>query len=362
MIGPECYHGDGWRAIFPPSPFLREVPSVISVVVPVYNEEGNLIPLHRELVSVLDPSGEQYEIIYVDDGSRDGSFAELARVVADCPVATLVRLRRNFGQTAALAAGIEQSQGDILVFIDADLQNDPGDIPRLVEKLREGYDVVSGWRRSRKDRAFSRRLPSRLANWLISKVTGVHLNDYGCTLKAYRREVLANVRLYGEMHRFIPAHAAWAGAEIAEVTVNHRPRRIGKSKYGLSRSLKVLLDLATVKFLGSYSTKPIYVFGSCGLVSMLVGVLCGAYVLYQKIVDGVWAHRNPVLLLAVFLFVIGTQFVMLGLLAELTIRTYHESQNKPIYVVRQVLKGTGEPLVTRAESALRPEVAPLPGR
>jgi glycosyltransferase involved in cell wall biosynthesis len=312
---------------------------VISVIVPVYNEELNLPPLHGELVAALDSTGREYEIVYVDDGSRDGSFEQLKAIAAECPAATVVQFRRNFGQTAALAAGIEISKGDILIFIDADLQNDPADIPMMLQKLDEGHDVVSGWRRNRQDAAISRKLPSSMANWLISWVTGVHLNDYGCTLKVYRREVLENFRLYGEMHRFIPAYASWSGASITEMAVNHRARRAGKSKYGISRTFKVLLDLATVKFLGGYATKPIYAFGGLGAAAMLAGVLCGLIVLYQKVVDGVWAHNNPVLLLAVFLFVIGMQFVMLGLLAELIMRTYHESQNKPIYVVRQVFKG-----------------------
>ncbi len=325
---------------------------MISVVVPVYDEEDNLSELHRQLVAALNSTGKEYEIIYVDDGSQDGSFRQLASISNGCPAATVVRLRRNFGQTAALAAGIDRARGEILVFIDADLQNDPADIPKLLDKLDEGYDVVSGWRVHRQDAALSRRLPSRLANWLISRVTGVHLDDYGCTLKVYRREALENVRLYGEMHRFIPAYAAWSGARITQLPVNHRPRHSGRSKYGLSRTWKVLLDLATVKFLSGYSTKPIYLFGSVGAAAMAAGTLAGAMVLYQKIADGVWAHRNPVLLLAVFLFVLGTQFVMLGLLAELTIRTYHESQNKPTYVVRQLLQGGSRVLHPRRRGPL----------
>ena len=318
---------------------LLEWEALISIIVPVYNEEPNLTPLHGEIVTALDSTDREYEIVYVDDGSRDGSFEQLKALACACPAVTVVQFRRNFGQTAALAAGIEISRGDVLIFMDADLQNDPADIPRLLQKLDEGYDVVSGWRRNRQDAMISRRIPSNMANWLISWVTGVHLNDYGCTLKAYRREVLQNFKLYGEMHRFIPAYAYWAGASITELPVNHRPRRAGKSKYGLSRILKVLLDLVTVKFLGTFATKPIYVFGTAGFGAMFLGILSGLIVLYQKFVDGVYAYRNPVLLLGVFLFVLGMQFVMLGLLAELIIRTYHESQNKSTYVVRQVLKG-----------------------
>lgn len=312
---------------------------MISVIVPVYNEEPNLVPLHGELLAALDSTGREYEIIYVDDGSHDGSFERLKALAAACPSVTVVQFRRNFGQTAALAAGIQTSRGDVLIFLDGDLQNDPADIPGLLKKLDEGYDVVSGWRHNRQDAALTRKLPSRLANWLISAVTGVHLNDYGCTLKAYRREVLENFRLYGEMHRFIPAYAFWSGAAITEMPVNHRPRRAGKSKVGLSRTFKVLLDLMTVKFLGGFSTKPIYVFGTAGLLSIVGGILAGVIVLYQKLFDGVYAHRNPVLLIAILLAVVGTQFVMLGLLAELIIRTYHESQDKPTYVIREILKG-----------------------
>lgn len=336
--------------------------SLISVIVPVYNEEGNVVPLHGELMAALPLTGDDYEIIYVDDGSTDGGFAQLTALAAACSAVTVVRFRRNFGQTAALAAGIETSKGDTLVFIDADLQNDPADIPRLVAKLRDGYDVVSGWRVRRHDSALSRKLPSRLANWLISRVTGVELSDYGCTLKAYRREVISSFRLYGEMHRFIPAYAAWSGAKITEMPVNHRPRILGRSKYGLSRTWKVLLDLLTVKFLSGYATKPIYLFGSAGVMSMSLGILAGAVVIYQKLVDEVWAHRNPVLLLAVFLFVIGTQFVMMGLLAELIMRTYHESQDKPTYVLREIVKGqAGTPVVEGSAQASESWTA-LPSR
>ena len=333
------------------------VEQLISVIVPVYNEEPNLTPLHGEIVAAMDSTGRAYEVVYVDDGSQDGSFERLKAIASACPAVTLVQFRRNFGQTAALAAGIEISRGDVLIFTDADLQNDPADIPRLLQELDKGHDVVSGWRRNRQDALISRRIPSNLANWLISQVTGVHLKDYGCTLKAYRREVLENFRLYGEMHRFIPAYASWAGASITELPVNHRPRRAGKSKYGLSRILKVMLDLITVKFLGTYATKPIYVFGTIGALAMAAGVLSGLIVLYQKLINGVYAYRNPVLLLGVFLFVLGMQFVMLGLLAELIMRTYHESQNKATYVVRRILKGhptsgTGVRASDRAEAPI----------
>jgi glycosyltransferase involved in cell wall biosynthesis len=311
----------------------------LSVVIPVFNEEESLLPLHEQLRRALENLDLSYEVVYVDDGSHDLSFARLTEIAESDPAIKVVRFRRNFGQTAAIQAGIEYSTGDVLVFMDADLQNDPADISRLLDKMDEGYDVVSGWRKDRKDALVSRRIPSRIANRLISWVTGVHLNDYGCTLKAYRRDVLENVRLYGELHRFIPAMASWSGAEVAEIPVQHHPRQYGKSKYGISRTLRVLLDLLTIKFLGSYSTKPIYIFGVVGVILWLLALVGAAYVLFEKITAGVYAHRNPVLLLAVFLATLGVQSMMLGLLAELSIRTYHESQDKPIYVVREVIGG-----------------------
>jgi glycosyltransferase involved in cell wall biosynthesis len=321
---------------------LRGRPAV-SVVIPVYEEEGSVDLLHEQLTAALTGLGRSYEIVMVDDGSRDGTFHNLTAIAAADPAVRVIRFRRNFGQTAALQAGIEYSRGDVLVFMDADLQNDPADISKLLEKIDEGFDVVSGWRKDRKDALLSRKIPSRLANRLISWVTGVHLNDFGCTLKAYRREVIEDVRLYGELHRFIPALASWAGASVAEIPVQHHARRFGRSKYGISRTLRVVLDLVTVKFLGSYSTKPIYVFGLAGVISWGLAFLCAVEVLVEKVTRGVYAHNNPVLLLGVFLATLGVQFIMLGLLAELAIRTYHESQDKPTYVVREVI-GTEAPL------------------
>lgn len=312
----------------------------ISVVVPIFNEEDNVNLLHARLTEALAALARSYEVVYVDDGSTDSSFERLRTAAASDPRARIVRFRRNFGQTAALQAGIEQSRGDILVFMDGDLQNDPADIGRMVAKLEEGYDVVSGWRKDRHDPWLSRRLPSMMANWLISRVTGVVLRDYGCTLKAYRREVIAPVKLYGEMHRFIPALVSWSGATITELPVHHSPRRFGRSKYGISRTARVLLDLITVKFLGSYSTKPLYVFGFAGLAFWIVAVVAGAIVIIERLLPPYpQAHNNPLLLLAVFLATLGVQSIMLGLLAELLIRTYHESQGKATYVVRQVVIG-----------------------
>lgn len=315
---------------------------MLSVIVPIFNEEENIPPLHQELREVLDGLGEPYEIVYVDDGSSDRSFALLRAIAEAEPLVQVLQLRRNFGQTAALAAGIDASVGDALVFMDGDRQNDPHSIPEMLAKLEEGYDVVSGWRKDRHDPALTRKLPSRLANKLISAVSGVHLNDYGCTLKAYRREVIENVRLYGEMHRFIPAYAAWYGARIAELPVNHRPRVAGKSKYGLSRTLKVLLDLLTLKFLSDYSTKPIYLFGSLGATSLVAGGGAMLLALYQLLFEDVKAHRNPVVLLGVLFLFLGVQLITSGLIAELLSRTYHESQQKPTYSIRTRLRGGEE--------------------
>jgi glycosyltransferase involved in cell wall biosynthesis len=312
---------------------------VISVVVPILNEEENVRELHTELQGVLDTLGRPYEILYVDDGSTDRSFSLLSEIAEQHPEVVLIQFRRNFGQTAALAAGMEASTGDVLIFMDGDLQNDPADIPRLLATMDEGdYDVVSGWRKDRQDAAVSRKLPSRMANRLISWVSGVHLNDYGCTLKAYRRDVMQNVRLYGEMHRFIPAYAAWSGARITELAVNHRARKYGRSKYGINRTIKVLLDLLTLKFLGSYGTKPIYLFGGLGAMSILAGALCWFLVLYQRFFEAVRVNRNPVFLMGVLFLIAGLLFITQGLLAELVMRTYYESQGRPTYVIKRIVK------------------------
>jgi glycosyltransferase involved in cell wall biosynthesis len=332
-------------------------PVDVSVIVPVFNEEENIPLLHKELQTALNALDIPFEIVFVDDGSSDASFERLLTVAGADPHVRIVRLRRNFGQTAALQAGIEHSRGDTLVFMDGDLQNDPADIGRLLAKLDEGYDLVSGWREHRKD-SRSRVITSRVANALISRVVGVPLKDYGCTLKAYRREVLQDVKLYGEMHRFIPAYASAAGASVTEISVTHHPRRFGRSKYGFSRTPRVLLDLLTVKFLGSYGTKPLYLFGFIGFVFWLLAVLFGIVVIVQKLLPPyVYAHRNPLLLLAVFLATLGLQFIGMGLLAELIIRTYHESQGKPTYVVRQVVEGAASPELV--ERLPRPRVRSL---
>jgi len=311
----------------------------LSVVIPVYNEVDNLEQLQEEIATALGQLGVTYEVIYVNDGSRDGSDAKLVELCKRHSNVVLVDLRRNFGQTAAITAGIDHARGNIVVLMDADLQNDPADIGLLLDRLNSGYDVVSGWRRDRKDRFLTRRLPSMVANSLISAVTGVRLHDYGCTLKAYRREVLEEVRLYGEMHRFIPVFASAAGARITEVVVNHRPRLRGKSKYGLGRTFKVLLDLITVKFLLSYRTTPMYLFGGVGVTFIVMSFLVLVLALLNKWLRDISLIQTPLPQLAATLLGLGTQSILLGLTTELVVRTYHESQAKPIYVVRRVRRG-----------------------
>ena len=313
----------------------------LSIVIPLYNEEENVEQLYTQLKAALEGVGREYEIIIVDDGSTDGSFDILKRLHEGDERLKVIRFRRNFGQTAAFAAGFDRSQGQVVITLDADLQNDPADIPLLLEKIEEGYDVVSGWRLHRKDPFLTRRLPSMIANWLISQVTGVHLHDYGCSLKAYRREVVKNVQLYGELHRFIPAIANWMGVSVAEVPVRHYARRFGKSKYGLSRTARVLLDLLTVRFLLSYSTRPIHIFGGLGLISFVVGIGLGGYLSFVKFALGQKIGDRPLLLLAILLMMLGVQLISMGLLGELVVRTYYETLDKPIYAVREVLDERG---------------------
>jgi glycosyltransferase involved in cell wall biosynthesis len=308
----------------------------ISIVVPIYNERENIQSFVAALAAAMESTGEEYEVLLINDGSTDGSEALLDQFPEQDPRIRVIHFRRNFGQTAAMAAGFDHASGNLLIPMDADMQNDPQDIPAILTKLREGYDVVSCWRKDRQDAWFSRKLPSWFANKLISYISKVPLHDYGCTLKGYRREVVEHVRLYGEMHRFIPVYASWAGAKVTEIPVQHHPRTFGKSKYGLSRTFKVILDLVTVKLLGSYSTKPMYFFGSIGLFSCLGGLLCSLLTLFDKYFNQVKAHNNPLLLLAVFLFIVGIQFILMGLIAELIMRTYFESQHKTPYIVRRI--------------------------
>ncbi|HET9786151.1 MAG TPA: glycosyltransferase family 2 protein [Pyrinomonadaceae bacterium] len=316
------------------SPSAKKAPE-ISVFLPVYNEEPNLLPLHAKLDDALKRLNRTAEIIYVDDGSTDGSLKVLREVAEGDKRVRVVALRRNYGQTAAMAAGIDAANGEVLIPMDADLQNDPADIIRLLDKLDEGYDVVSGWRKNRKDKMVTRKIPSMIANRLISWIGGVPLHDYGCSLKAYRREALQDVRLYGEMHRFIPIYASWAGARVSEIPVEHHPRTMGKSKYGLSRTLKVVFDLMTIKFMASYQTKPIYVFGSFGMLAFFVSVVAGLYAVFLKLFHKADFVQTPLPILAIVMFAVGIQFLLMGLLAEMLVRTYHESQEKSIYAVRE---------------------------
>ena len=308
----------------------------LSVVLPVYNELENLAILHNQLKAVLTKLARTYEIIYVDDGSSDGSLKKLQELAEADDTVTVIQLRRNFGQTAALSAGIDYARGEIIVCQDADLQNDPEDIPRLLAKLDEGFDLVSGWRKNRQDHWLWRKSTSALANWIISRVVDFKLHDIGCTLKAYRRELLNHIRLYGQMHRFIPALALQVGAKVAEIPVNHHPRLHGHSKYGLSRTFSVILDLLTLKFFGSFISNPLRVFGGFGLVLMGLSFLVGFIMIFQKFYYGLSLIQTPLLLLSSMLFILGFFCILQGFTAELLIRTYHESQGKPTYIVRQI--------------------------
>jgi glycosyltransferase involved in cell wall biosynthesis len=307
----------------------------VSVISPVYNEDKSIATLYALIRQVLELEGLRWELVLVDDGSTDDSPAVLDTLAATDARVKVVHFRRNYGQTAAMMAGIDFASGDIIIPIDADLQNDPADIPRLLAKLREGFDVCSGWRKARKDESLRRNFPSRIANMLISRVSGVTLHDYGCSLKAYRKEVVKGVKLYGEMHRFIPIYASWHGARVTEIPVNHNPRVHGKSNYGLERVFKVLLDLLVVKFLHRYAQKPIYVFGGIGLASMVLSGLLAFYAIYLKIFEDLSFSRTPLPLLVVFTAMTGVVCILMGLLAEILMRTWHESQDKPVYEVRE---------------------------
>jgi glycosyltransferase involved in cell wall biosynthesis len=316
-----------------------------SIVIPVFNEQESLPKLHQAIHEALDGiQGLNWRVIYIDDGSSDDSLQILEELAHTDPSHTIViEFRRNFGQTAAIAAGIDYSQGDIIILMDADLQNDPCDIPMMLEKIDQGYDVVSGWRVNRQDTFLTRRLPSNIANWLISTVTGVKLHDYGCTLKAYKREIFDNFRLYGEMHRFIPAYAHAVGARIVEVPVQHHPRRYGETKYGLSRTAKVILDLLTVKFLITYANKPIYLFGGTGFALISISVLVMLFLSVRRLWLQVSVFESPLFIISILSLILGFQSIFIGLIAELLVRTYHESQHKPTYTVRKVINPPSPP-------------------
>ena len=310
----------------------------VSVVIPLYNEEGNVAELYRELKGVLIQENISHEILFVNDGSSDRTTQLISEFYSKDSCVTVINFRRNFGQTAAMSAGFDYARGEIIVTMDGDLQNDPADIPVLLAKIAEGYDVVTGWRFARKDPFISRKLPSIIANKIISFITGVHLHDYGCTLKAFKKEITQNIKLYGEMHRFIPAIASGMGASIAEVKVNHRARKYGTSKYGISRTVRVILDLVTVKFLLSYSNRPLHVFGMIGLFSFTLGIFLLMFLGIQRQLYGIPMGDRPMLMMAVLVIFIGVQFITIGLVSEIQVRTYHESQNKPIYYVKNILK------------------------
>ena len=309
----------------------------ISVVIPLYNEEENIAKLNSQLVDSLLLINRPFEVIYIDDGSSDNTFAILRDLCKSNLNIRAIRFRRNFGQTAAMAAGFDCAQGEIIIAMDGDLQNDPSDIPRLMTKIEEGYDVVNGWRINRQDKLISRRIPSVVANWLIGRLTGVRLHDYGCSLKAYRAEVIKNVPLYGELHRFIPALASIYGARITEIPVNHHPRIYGKSKYTLVRTFKVLMDMATVSFLKFFSDRPLHIFGWSGLTLFITGVVIDGYLTIQKILFGTELSKRPLLLLGTLLILAGLQLFSMGILAEIQIRTYYESQRKPVYNIRETI-------------------------
>lgn len=309
----------------------------LSIVIPLFNEEENVKALFHGLIDVLREIDRSYEVIMVDDGSTDHTFSILRRLHGEDEKLKIIKFRRNFGQTAAMSAGFDYAKGKVIITMDGDLQNDPRDIPLLLAKIDEGYDLVSGWRKNRKDGLLFRKVPSYLANKIISMTTNIKLHDYGCTLKAYKKEVIENINLYGEMHRFIPALASWMGIKVAEIPVVHHPRVYGKTKYGLSRTIRVILDLISIKFLLSYSTRPIQVFGGLGLGSMFLGTLSGLLSISLKLARGQDITGNPLLLIAVFLFLAGIQLITMGLLGEIIIRVYHESQSKPIYVIDEII-------------------------
>jgi glycosyltransferase involved in cell wall biosynthesis len=310
----------------------------LSLIIPVYNEQDNLPLLFDAIYKVMNLLNQSWEVILVDDGSRDNSLPVLKEYAQkDAEHVRVISFRRNFGQTAAIAAGLDYAQGEIIVLLDADMQNDPADIPMMLAKLDEGFDLVSGWRKSRKDNAITRNFPSMIANWVISRVTGVYLHDYGCTLKVYRRDVLEGFRLYGEMHRFIPVYASSVGAKITEMPVNHYPRKFGKTKYGLERTVKVVLDLFTVKFLVSFSSKPIYLFGGTGAGLMVISTVLMTYLLIRRLFFYIGVTGSPLFQVSAMFFILGFQSMLMGLIAELLVRTYHESQRKPTYTIRSII-------------------------
>jgi len=314
----------------------------LSVVIPVYNEYESVGPLYKKLDAVLSKLGYGYEVILIDDGSKDGTYEKLLELPEKNASYKIIRFRKNFGQTAAMSAGFDNAKGDIIITLDADLQNDPQDIPRLLKEMDKGFDIVSGWRKKRKENAITRRIPSMVANKIISRLSGVYLHDYGCTLKAYRKEVIKNVELYGEMHRYIPAVASSMGIKVSEIVVRHHRRKFGSSKYGLTRTIRVILDIITIKFLLSYSQRPFQIFGLAGIFTSLIGFIMTAYLIVMRVFFGQGLTNRPLFLLSIFIIFIGIQLITMGLLAELIMRTYHEAQDKPIYVIREIIDKSHE--------------------
>jgi len=319
-------------------PFEPVKKTDISIIIPVYNEEQSIIPLYNSLVVVLEKLDKKYEVLLVDDGSTDNSFEKLAGLHEKNKNFKIIRFRRNFGQTQAMRAGFDNAKGDIIITLDADLQNDPADIPAILKKMDESYDIVSGWRKNRRDRLFSRRMPSVIANRLISRLFNVHIHDYGCTLKAYKKDILDNIELYGEMHRYIPAVASWMGVKIAEIPVNHHSRKYGKAKYGISRTFRVILDIITIKFLLTYSKKPMQIFGLIGVLASLIGFGLTIWLLVERVFFEISLANRPLFILSIFIFLGGIQFVTMGLLGEIMMRTYHEGTGKPTYMIKEFLK------------------------
>ncbi|HEY5501550.1 MAG TPA: glycosyltransferase family 2 protein [Candidatus Humimicrobiaceae bacterium] len=333
----ENYMNNTNRIIKAESTFEIKESVYLSVVIPVYNERENISYLYENLNKVLPTLGKKYEVILIDDGSTDGTFNELVKIHEQNSNYKIVKFRKNFGQTPAMSAGFDYANGEIIITLDADLQNDPKDIPLLIEKMNEGYDIVSGWRINRQDKAMSRKLPSKIANWLIAKLTGVRIHDYGCTLKAYSRDVVKNIELYGEMHRYIPAVASWMGISVAEVPVHHHSRKFGKSKYGISRTIRVILDIIILKYLLSYSQRPIQIFGLIGLFTGAVGGIITIYLRIMRLFFNAALSSRPLFTLSIFMIFIGVQLITMGILGELLMRTYHEASGKPTYAIRQII-------------------------
>jgi glycosyltransferase involved in cell wall biosynthesis len=333
----ENYMNNKNRIIKAESTFEIRESVYLSVVIPVYNERENISYLYENLNKVLPSLGKTYEVILIDDGSMDGTFNELVKIHDLNSNYKIVKFRKNFGQTPAMSAGFDYANGEIIITLDADLQNDPQDIPLLIEKVNEGYDIVSGWRVNRQDKTVSRKLPSKVANWLIAKLTGVKIHDYGCTLKAYSRDVIKNIELYGEMHRYIPAVASWMGISVAEVPVHHHSRKFGKSKYGISRTIRVILDIIILKYLLTYSQKPIQIFGGIGLFTGVVGGIITIYLIIMRLFFNVALSSRPLFTLSIFMIFIGVQLITMGILGELLMRTYHEASGKPTYAIKQII-------------------------